>query len=203
MIYNPVETLKKLEVVKLIRELDFVESEFNYKSEMIKEIDYEFKKEVENVLSLNSDLKDVFTKSVDNFNREKTKVINEHYENMITLDDEVETIEKNQKLKSLYRVIAKTTHPDKVNDHNLKELYLEATKAYENNNLLPIISICDKLKIPYEITGEEFEFIKEQIESIKKRTNFLESTYTWQWYVRPHIDEKNQIVLSFIKAQMF
>ena len=202
MIYNPVETLKKLEVVKLIRELDFVESEFNYKSEMLKEIDYEFKKEVENVLSLNSELKDVFTKSVDDFNREKTKVLNERYENIDILE-EFETIEKNPKVKSLYRVIAKTTHPDKVNDDNLKELYLEATKAYENNNLLPIISICDKLKIPYEVDAEEFEFIKEQIESIKKRTNFLESTYTWQWYVKPHIEEKNQIVLSFIKAQMF
>jgi hypothetical protein len=202
MIYNPVETLKKLEVVKLIRELDFVESEFNYKSEMIKEIDYEFKKEVENVLSLNSELKDVFTKCVDDFNREKTKVLNERYEN-INMLEEVETIEKNPKVKTLYRVIAKTTHPDKVNDDNLKELYLEATKAYENNNLLPIISICDKLKIPYEVDEEEYDFIKEQIESIKKRTNFLESTYTWQWYVRPHIDEKNQIVLNFIKAQMF
>jgi len=203
MIYNSVETLKKLEVVKLIRELDFVESEFNYKSEMIKEIDYEFKKEVENVLSLNSELKDVFTKSVDDFDREKTKVINEHYQNMTTLDGEVETIEKNPKVKTLYRVIAKTTHPDKVNDDSLKELYLEATKAYENNNLLPIISICDKLKIPYEVDEGEFKFIKEQIESIKKRTNFLESTYTWQWHVKPHIEEKNQIVLNFIKAQMF
>jgi hypothetical protein len=202
MIYNSVEILKKLEVVKNIRELDFVESEFNYKSEMLKEIDYEFKKEVENVLSLNSELKDVFTKCVDDFNREKTKVLNERYEN-INMLEEVETIEKNPKVKTLYRVIAKTTHPDKVNDDNLKELYLEATKAYENNNLLPIISICDKLKIPYEVDEEEYDFIKEQIESIKKRTNFLESTYTWQWYVRPHIDEKNQIVLNFIKAQMF
>jgi len=202
MIYNSVEILKKLEVVKLIRELDFVESEFNYKSEMLKEIDYEFKKEVENVLSLNSELKDVFTKCVDDFNREKTKVLNERYENIDMLE-EVETIEKNPKVKTLYRVIAKTTHPDKVNDDNLKELYLEATKAYENNNLLPIISICDKLKIPYEVDEEEYDFIKEQIESIKKRTNFLESTYTWQWYVRPHIDEKNQVVLNFIKAQMF
>ena len=202
MIYIPVETLKKLEVVKLIRELDFVESEFNYKSEMLKEIDYEFKKEVESVLSSNQELKNVFTKSVDEFNKEKTKVLNEHYEKINTFE-ETETIERNPKIKSLYRVIAKTTHPDKVNDDNLKELYLEATKAYENNNLLPIISICDKLKIPYEITDEEFNFIKEQIESTKKRTTFLESTYTWQWYVKPHIEEKNQIVLSFIKAQIF
>ena len=202
MIYIPVETLKRLEVVKLIRELDFVESEFNYKSEMIKEIDYEFKKEVERVLSANQELKNVFTKSIDDFNKEKTKVLNEHYENINELE-EIETVEKNPKIKSLYRVIAKTTHPDKVNDDNLKELYLEATKAYENNNLLPIISICDKLKIPYEITDEEFNFIKEQIESTKKRTTFLESTYTWQWHVKLHIEEKNQIILSFIKAQIF
>jgi hypothetical protein len=202
MIYISVETLKKLEVVKLIRELDFVESEFNYKSEMIKEIDYEFKKEVENVLSANSELKNVFTKSVEDFNRVRTKILNEHYEKINTLE-EIETIEKNPKVKSLYRVIAKTTHPDKVSDDNLKELYLEATKAYENNNLLPIISICDKLKIPYEITDEEFNFIKEQIESIRKRTTFLETTYTWQWYVKPDIQEKNEIVLNFIKAQMF
>ena len=117
MIYIPVETLKKLEVVKLIRELDFVESEFNYKSEMLKEIDYEFKKEVESVLSSNQELKNVFTKSVDEFNKEKTKVLNEHYEKINTFE-ETETIERNPKIKSLYRVIAKTTHPDKVNDDN-------------------------------------------------------------------------------------
>ena len=203
MIYNRVETLRKLEVVRLIKELDFVESEYTYKSEMIKEIDIEFKKVVETVLTDNLELKEFFTKSVDEFNRQKINAINEKNEPVDYQDVEIETVEKNPKIKFLYRTIVKSTHPDKVKEDNFKELYIEATKAYENNNLLPILSICDKLKIPYEIDEEEFEFIKLQIDSIRKRTNFLETTYAWQWYVRQKIEDKNKIVLSFIKSQIF
>lgn len=196
------ETLKKLMVIKLIRELEFVESELNYVSEMIKEIDYDFKKEVENILNSRQELKKFFTQSVDNLKLEENKVLNNNYENNDLIQDEV-VIENSQKVKSLYRLIVKKTHPDKFNNDSLKELYLEATNAYENKNLLQIFSICDKLKIPYELTDSEFNYIKEQIESIKKRKTFLESTYTWQWYDKKNIQEKNKVIINFIKAQIF
>lgn len=194
------ENFKKLEIIKLIKELDFVESEFQYRSEIIKEIDVEFRRQVENFLEVNSELKDVFTKSVNVFTEAQIPVEPTVY---VSEDEEIVTIEKNPKLKSLYRTIAKATHPDKLKDDSLKEIYLQATKAYEDNDLLPIISICDKLKIPFEINDEEFKSIKDKIETLRRRTNFLETTYPWQWYNQDSEQEKSQIVIRFIKSQIF
>jgi len=195
-----VENLRKLEIVKLIKELDFWESQFKYKSEMIREIDFEFKKEVEGFLSTNVELEEVFTKSV-NYSNEKR---NDYLNNQILLDtDEVSPKnEKNPKVKSLYRIIAKATHPDKKNDQNLTEIYLEAKKAYEENNLLPIISICDKLRIPFDIDEKEFSTINNEINNLKLKTNFLEKTYTWKWYSETDIVVRTQIILDFIKNQI-
>ena len=194
------ENLRKLEIVKLIKELDFWESQFKYKSEMIREIDFEFKKEVEGFLSTNVELEEVFTKSV-NYSNEKR---NDYLNNQILLDtDEVSPKnEKNPKVKSLYRIIAKATHPDKKNDQNLTEIYLEAKKAYEENNLLPIISICDKLRIPFDIDEKEFSTINNEINNLKLKTNFLEKTYTWKWYSETDIVVRTQIILDFIKNQI-
>ncbi len=195
------EKLWKLEVMKLIKELDFVESEFNYKVEMLKEIDTQFKKQVESILSVNQDLKNIFTSSVERTTNQRVKFLEQEQLNNISQVEEIK-VEKNPKIKSLYRVIAKATHPDRNRDNTLNELYLEATKAYEENNLSPIISICDKLKIPFDINENEFDSMKSEIEIIRSKTKFLETTYTWQWYIKDD-SEKNEIVLRFIKSQLY
>jgi hypothetical protein len=45
-----VNKLRNLEIVKLIKELDFIESDFNYKTELLKEMDKEFKKNLEIII---------------------------------------------------------------------------------------------------------------------------------------------------------
>jgi hypothetical protein len=194
-----VENLRKLEVIKLIKELDFLESQYKFKTEVLKEVDFEFKKEVEVILTNNQELEEVFTKSVNYINDKRTEHLNTYQPE---IEEEEIVVEKNPKVKSLYRIIAKATHPDKKNDDSLTEIYLEATKAYENNELLPIISICDKLKIPFEIDQDEFENIKKEIEKVKTRTSFLETTYTWKWYTANDLVQRSEIVLNFIKAQI-
>jgi hypothetical protein len=118
--------------------------------------------------------------------------------------EEIETKEevKDPKLRSLYRSIAKSTHPDKIKDESLKELYLEATSAYDNNNILPILAICDRLRIPYEVTEEETNLIKSEIQSLKNRVSFLETTFTWQWYNQTDMNIRETVILSYIKAQL-
>lgn len=197
------ENLRKLEIAKLIKELDYVESEYVYKSEIIKEIDTKFKQEVENILSENENLKNIFKSSLDKFN---TLISNQEVRNGNNIENDIDeyiVVDKDPKIKTLYRIIAKSTHPDKVNDESLKELYIEATKAYENNSLYPIISICDKLKIPFEISDEEINLLKEKVDSTKKRSDFLETTYTWQWHSSQDLNKKREIVLQFITSQIF
>ncbi len=204
------ESLRNLEVNRLIKELDFIKSDYNYRSELIQSIDKEFINSVENFLNTHQSLKDIFDektkKNTEHQNIEQVQESNyfdEGQNEMVeVIDDTIVEIDENTKLKQLYRLIAKSTHPDRIKDTNLKELYVEATMAYDENNILPILSICNKLQIPYEISEDEIALVKEEIELTKKRIKFLESTFTWEWYRNEDIKIKDQVILKYIKQQI-
>ena len=199
------ENIRKLEIHRLIKELDYIKSDLNYKSEILSETDSEFIKNVNLFLDKHPDLKEVFDEKITSMS---SVIVNESIKKKseILVDDEVnyEVVEvhKDSKLKSLYRSIVKTTHPDKLKDDGLKDLYIEASIAYENNNILPILTICDRLMIPYDVTEEETTLIKTEISSLRDRISFLESTFTWQWYNHSDNNVKDMVILSYIKAQL-
>jgi hypothetical protein len=206
-----VENIKKLDINRLIKELDYVKSDFNYKSELLQEADPVFIKSVDSFLETHPQLKQVFDEKLLERQITKDPVVYPIMEQAIFEDvigevsiEEIETKEevKDPKLRSLYRSIAKSTHPDKIKDESLKELYLEATSAYDNNNILPILAICDRLRIPYEVTEEETNLIKSEIQSLKNRVSFLETTFTWQWYNQTDMNIRETVILSYIKAQL-
>ena len=213
MIYRKVENIKKLEINRLIKELDYVKSDFNYKSELLQEADSDFIKSVDSFLNTHPQLKQVFNEKLLERQVPKEPVVNPimdqifediFEEDSITDTKDTEIVEevKDPKLRSLYRSIAKSTHPDKIKDESLKELYLEATSAYDNNNILPILAICDRLRIPYEVTEEETSLIKSEIKNLKSRVSFLETTFTWQWYNQTDVNIREAVILSYIKAQL-
>lgn len=202
------EHVKKLEINKLVKELDFVKSEYEYKHEVLQGIDKDFIDSVNLFLDKYPQLKQVFEEKTLNLNIDP--VITTIDTSLIDTIEETEIEEvKNEyieesdtKLRRLYRSIAKSTHPDKLKSESLKELYLEATNAYNSNNLLPILSICDKLRIPYDVTDEETALIKDEISNIKSRVSFLETTYTWQWYINNDEKMRDEIILSYIKSRI-
>jgi hypothetical protein len=209
-----VEHIRKLEVNRLIKELDYIKSDYNYKSELISEADYNFVKSVDTFLDGHPQIKQAFKEKaspvevpqVDFIDKEEPVVIEEstnespepEFEVEYNVADEI----RDSKLRMLYRSIAKSTHPDKLKDESLKELYIEATIAYESGNILPLFTICDKLRIPYDVTEEETDLIKDEIQSIKNRVSFLESTFTWQWYVQTDENIRETVILSYIKSQL-
>jgi hypothetical protein len=211
-----VEHIRKLEVNRLIKELDYIKSDYNYKSELISEADYNFVKSVDTFLDGHPQIKQVFKEKtspvdiplVDFIDKEESVVIeesvNESSESEFEAEVEYNVADeiRDSKLKMLYRSIAKSTHPDKLKDESLKELYIEATIAYESGNILPLFTICDKLRIPYDVTEEETDLIKDEIKSIKDRVSFLESTFTWQWYVQTDENIRETVILSYIKSQL-
>lgn len=200
------DNLRKLEINKLIKEFEFIESDFIFKRETISKWDSEFIKSVDNFLDRYPKIKEGFYNKVENFNigNVSSQVINNNsLEKEEDIDLELdETIDKDPKLKSLYRKIVKSTHPDKKDDDNLNDIYLKATEAYDNNNILSLFSICDRLSIPYDISDDEGGLIKSEIDKIKNRITFLESTYTWRWLISDDDLVKEQIILSFIKSQV-
>ena len=106
------------------------------------------------------------------------------------------------KLKKLYREVVKMTHPDKVKNKKLNDMYIKCTECYNNGDLLGVFSVCNQLDIKYEITEEEVELIYKQINTYRSKISFLESTFTWHWYNCNDEMQKNQILIKYIKNKI-
>ncbi len=206
--------LKQLEIKKLIKELDFIESDFTYKSEIVHEADNNFIKSVNELLEQHPLLKEVFDKKINSkidniFQRrsedlkEKIEFINESHQEESVIDEEV-IVEKviDKRVRKLYRAIAKVTHPDRIDNKKLNDLYIKATKFYNNNDIAGTYSICSELDIDYEPEESDNQLISGKIDGLKSRISFIESTLTWVWYHSTDEKEKEQMLLRYIKNQL-
>jgi len=221
------DKLKILEVKKLLKEVDYIESDFEYRSEVISEADSEFIQSVNEFLLTHPELKEIYDQKItDKINesiKERTDEVEEFQcednteadgddvpeldEDAEPTEDEEEEVEKvsepiSPKLKKLYREIVKLTHPDKVKKKKLNDIYIKATDFYNLNDKVGIYKICNELNIDYEIDSEDEEFISTKIISLKKRIGFLESTFTWKWYRTKSEEERNQILINYIKLRI-
>jgi len=206
--------LKHLEIKKLMKELDFIESDFNYKNEIVHEADNNFIKSVNELLEQHPLLKDVFDKKINNkidniFQRrsedikEKIESIDESYSE-VDVEVEEAIVEKviDIRVRKLYREIAKVTHPDRVSNKKLNDLYIKATMFYNDNDIAGTYSICDELDINYEPNDSDSKMIMDKINNLKSRIGFMESTLTWVWYHSTDDKEKEQMILRYIKNQL-
>lgn len=194
--------ISKLESRRLLKELEFIESEYEYKSEIINESDITFIKTVNIYLEGNPELKTIIDEKVnikiENIIKEKQiSEVNESVEVVIENKDDV----KYKKIKKLYREIAKLTHPDKVDNIKLNDLYIRSTNYYNEGNLIMIYSICSDLNIEYEYDESDNELIIDRIKMLKERITFLESTFAYMWYESDD-GKKNDVIMSYIKAQL-
>jgi hypothetical protein len=190
--------LKYLELQRLIKELQFVESDYLYQSEIIKQTDRIFLESVDSILEKYPELKSLWTEKIEIKRKEIPDIL---------MDDVVESEEVvienvgGKNLKQIYREIVKSTHPDKVKNLKLNELYIEATQAYEANDIVTLYKVCSELLIDFEFDQDEINKIKERIDNYKNQINFLESTYTFKWLKSDDI-EKDKIILNFIKNRL-
>ncbi len=211
--------IKQLEIKKLLRELDFIESDFIYKNELVQEADNSFIRSVNDLLIKHPDLKDIFDKKINSKienvfkkRQEIIKGITESDEKESSLDEFIDEIVEQtsfveveievSKIKKLYREIVKRTHPDKVSNKKLNELYLKSTFFYEANDIAGIYSICDELDLDYEVDEKDNKMIVDKINSLKSRITFMESTITWKWFHSEDEKEKEQLILRYIENQL-
>lgn len=204
--------IKQLEIKKLMKELDFIESDFNYKNEIVQEADSSFIKSVNALLDDHPLLKEIFDKKIngkiESIFQERSEEIKEKIEESINesfdIEEEEVIVRKviDKKVRKLYREIAKVTHPDIVINKKLNELYLKATQFYNDNDITGTYSVCDELDIDYEPEDSDNKLISEKIVSLKGRIDFMESTLTWVWYHSTDETEKEQLILRYIKTQL-
>lgn len=208
--------IKLLQLKKLLKELEYIESDFEYRSELISEADNEFIKSINNFLDIHPDIKDIYDKKINERINQSIKANTEPIEEIIeetviesepiyeSVMDNVVTdlVETNVKLKKLYREIAKLTHPDKINKSTLNDLYIKATKFYNFNDKIGIYRICSELNIDYDIDDDDEIIISERIDSLKKRISFLESTFAYKWIESEDENEKNKIMIEYINLRI-
>ena len=210
--------LKSLEIKKLLTELEFTESDFEYRNLAVSEADSLFINSINDFLGQHPELKKIYddkiTEKINKTIEKIQKKSNDETENSENknVQDDISSIEEEQKndedkanisqIKKLYREIVKLTHPDKVKSNKHNELYIKSSKYYESGNKIGIYSICNELDIEYEIEEDDVILISEQISSLKNKINFIESTFAWQWYNCEDEMLKSQILLNFIKLKI-
>lgn len=210
--------LKSLEIKKLLKELEFTESDFEYRNLAVSEADSLFINSINDFLGQHPELKKIYddkiTEKINKTIEKIQKKSNDETENSENknVQDDISSIEEEHKndedktnisqIKKLYREIVKLTHPDKVKSNKHNELYIKSSKYYESGNKIGIYSICNELDIEYEIEEDDVILISEQISSLKNKINFIESTFAWQWYNCEDEMLKSQILLNFIKLKI-
>ena len=195
----------RLETRRLLKELDYIKSDFDCKSEMVSDADSRFMFELDSFLERNAKLKEFFEKDLDkkidgifiDRSMDATESIFEEDSWM-----NIPETETDKKIKKIYREIAKKTHPDKVSDKRLNDFYIQAGYMYADKDIAGIYHICDQLEIDYEFGEEETEIINYKIAVLKDRISFLESTFSWKWHNAENSNDKNQIILDYIKTKI-
>lgn len=187
--------LKYLEFQRLMKELQFIESDLAYQSEVIRISEKDFMESVNEFLVNYPELGILYHDKKENFEQNllsnKVELLEEEKEKNILPES-----------KKLYRKIVKSTHPDKVINNKLNELYRLATKAYEENDVITLYKVSNELQINFEFDDELILKIKEKVESLKSQVNLLRSTFTWNWIKSNSTNEKNKIILEFIKTKI-
>ena len=185
------EKLVDLQINKLIQEYSFLKSDEELKKELINTKQKEFLDLVNGKLNeLNPQ---------DSNHEPKTK--QEPKSKKIEPKIDISGMSENTKvrIKKIYRNIVKVTHPDRIDSEELKELYMEATEAYEAYNIFELCFISKKLNIKVKLSLEETKTLNELINSKKDEIKKIESSFIWLWLIAPSENEKNELVDRFIE----
>ena len=110
------------------------------------------------------------------------------------------TVDKStkDKVKKLYREIAKITHPDKAKTDEHTELYMQATDAAEGFDLFVLYEICSKLNISHSIDGEDKDILKIRINKKRDELKSIESSFIWLYTHAQTDEEKQKLIDHFV-----
>lgn len=180
----------KTETNNEINEEPIEENENSEDRLLLNSTDYEF-----NILNwfINSDKNSGLIIYSDTFN--ENFIDDELLKNKRKKDVDVKTKEK---IKNIFRSIAKKTHPDKAGNNEYSDLYIKAKEASEDFDLYELYSICAKIGITYNIEDTEKEELELKIKDKKDEISKLETAFVWIWMNTPEEDDKKQILRVFL-----
>lgn len=204
------DKIKSLRLKKLLKELDYVESDFELRNEIIGDADGDFIKSINSFLLEHPKLKEIYdskiteklNESIKNSENKTDEVPEDLVVDEVDTENDLKEKELTNELKKIYREIVKITHPDIVKVKKLNDLYIKATNFYDDRNKIGLYQVCDDVGIKYELTEKDADIIEDNINSLKKKINFLESTFTWKWYNTDDESQKTKILLDYVKLRI-
>jgi hypothetical protein len=175
----------------LVKELSFVNSEYEYVMEVVKDAHKDFetyyrrycaenKVPIEDINEKNkSKLQKVFPK--------KKPTVDES--GIVKINKKPKTEKADKTLQKMYRAVAVKIHPDKFSSFEetpeiieKTEMFKEASTAYNDGNWAIFLDICEKLDILPNRYIKVMEVIREEISELKKKIAHEKATFSWKLY---------------------
>ena len=92
------------------------------------------------------------------------------------IEENNKTSTKNKDMKKLYRKIAEKTHPDKIDDKEMLEVFRTAASAYNNGDIATILEIAGNLNIELlELSKESIELLENNVKNITKEIDTMKN----------------------------
>ena len=193
-------SLKNLQIQRLVQEYSYLILDDQYKKEIVNTYQTDFlnlvngKIELPEVVETEKSEKQEDKKDE---NREQSEEKEKIKKDPIVNPDIVSKATKD-KVKKIFRDIAKLTHPDKVDDENLTSLYIEAKIAYDNYDLFELYFISNKLNIILDLAEDDINVLTILIDHKKNSLKGIETSFIWKWVHTNDEEQKEKIINDFV-----
>jgi hypothetical protein len=205
-----VEKLEELKIKRLMKEYEYLTTEYEFRKEFSEKHKTDFLSEISKrrkELNIEEPPLNIIIpeeESVQNIDVDveiDSDILDEDY-----LDDEKEEdpeqLQKDIKLKKIFREIVKICHPDKVLNlskrKHLTEIYIKSKVLYNERNLLGLYLIAIDIGIEIKIELSDLSDIDNVLEEKKAQVKSFESSYLWIW-INSNDEDKIKIIDLFIK----
>jgi hypothetical protein len=102
-------------------------------------------------------------------------------------------------VNSVFKKIAKETHPDKLINQNISDeeydakvdMYKEAQRSVKNRDWSKVVEIAKELGIDIsDIKNDDSEYLEESVKRLTEKIKQLKLTYAWKWSHTPGQDRE-------------
>ncbi len=105
-------------------------------------------------------------------------------------------------LKKLYRSIAQKTHPDKVQDEELNEIFKLAAEAVDEENWMLLVELAGELRLDIDFLSDEtLEAVEQSIERNQKQISGIKNSFSYIWSKQK--DDKSREIFKALFYKQF
>jgi hypothetical protein len=174
--------------------------------EEVDEVCFEMEKEIRKIIKLKypKEYEEIFGSKNPKQNLKKPppqEYPDEVSENIEEVSENIEVQKsiKNKDVKKLYRKIAEKTHPDKTGNNDRAEMFSNATKAYEQNNVGTLLNLAGALNIELtSLSPETVKLLENNIVLLSQEINTLKNTAAWAFHSADSDEQKEKVILTVI-----